>query len=458
MGKKFKNNCLIAFIVSIFIFYIALAEDITKKIEKLIESKQYNNAIEILEKNKQNLSIDYYCYYAIINSYINKDYLSLLQEAKKIYVENISDSKQKDKNFSIILYTLAYIEYFVKSNLYNAENYLKKSLDYYPDNTKSMITLAQLYYDKDESEKSEELLDKTFKILAEQNKITEDFLKIYNQILIENKRYSKIVKIMKPYLEKYPIVKLFYSKALTFISEYAEANKIVKEFIYQNSDNLEAYYILGLTYKDSRVKSVEGLELIDKLNKEKNDRYYLKLAQFFEGIGDINMAINYYDKTLSLNKSNDKYYILAITYAIDTGFTSKAINWASEYYNKKPNDFHANLFLAMCYESQKQFEYSKKYYQQAIDIDPHRYEPYVRLAWIFLEQESDFNTCAEILLKGYNNSNDIYYKNRFKKALKELLQLEEEFKKRYKEKTGMDISKPINQDLKQSIIKIIQGG
>ncbi|MCS6954872.1 MAG: hypothetical protein NZM44_00745 [Candidatus Calescibacterium sp.] len=457
MDKKFKNNSLVIIFIIIFIIGFSYTSDIIDKVNDLIDSKQFSKAIRILQENKQKIGIDYYTALSIIYAHTNSDYNSVLKEAKRVFVDSEKNTSKKDRNFSKILYCYGYIEYYVNLNIYNAEVFLKESLAYDQNNEKAMIVLAQLYYDKFETEKSEELLDKTFEILKTKNIVNENFLKIYNQILFDNKRYSKIIKLMKPYLQKYDIVKLFYAKSLAFNSEYIEANKVVREFLSKNNDNLEAYYILGLTYKDSRVKSSEGLELIEKLNEQKNDRYYLKLAQFYEGLGDINMAINYYDKTLSLNKNNDKYYILAITYAIDTGFTSKAINWALEYYNKKPKDFYANLFLAMCYEYQKQFENSKKYYYQAIDIDPTKYEPYVRLAWIVLEQESDFNTCAEILLKGYGNSKDVYYKNRFKKSLKDLLDLESEFRKKYKERTNQDISKGIKQELREQIMKIING-
>jgi hypothetical protein len=74
---------------------------------------------------------------------------------------------------------------------------------------------------------------------------------------------------------------------------------------------------------------------------------------------------------------------------------------------------------------------------------------------MLLEQESDFNSSAIILLKGYENVKDLYYKNRIKKALKDLVDLEEEFKRKYKEKTNMDISKPIKDDIKEKIKQII---
>jgi len=452
MGKKFKNYSIVLFIILI-ILTISLASTINKVYE-LIDSKKYNDALNLLVSKRKELGIDYYLALSYIYAYNSKDYKPVLKQAKELFVDNQKENAIKDINFSKILYSYGYIEYYIKSEIYNAEIYLSESLRYYPDNKDTLITIAQLFYDKGELDKSEDYLDKAFEILKKSNQINENFLKIYNQVLIENKRYSKLKNLMKDYLS-YDIVKLYYAKSCVFLSDSLEANEIIKDFIKKKSDNLEAYYILGLTYKDSRVKSNEGLKLIDEINPNKNDRYYLKLAQFYEGLGDVQMAINYYDKTLSLNKNNDKYYILAITYAIDTGFTSKAVNWAYEYYNKKPRDFYANLFLAIIYEYQKQFENSKKYYQNAIEIDPTRYEPYVRLSWMLLEQESDFNSSAIILLKGYENIKDLYYKNRIKKALKDLVDLEEEFKRKYKEKTNMDISKPIKDDIKEKIKQII---
>lgn len=455
MGKKIKNNLIILYFL-IFLLIFSFSKDVINKVNDLIDSKKYEEAKSLLIQNKEKMGLSYYTTLAVIYAHQKQNYQEILELAKKRFVDSINEPRTKDQNFSKILFTYGYIEYYVKNNIYNSEIYFNESLKYNSENTDALITLAQLYYDKNDIERSEELLDKTFEILSKGGKINEKFLKLYNGVLAENKRYTKIIKIMEPYIDKYPITKLFYAKALTFLGEYLQANKIIKEYLNINNDNLEAYYILGLTYKDSRVKSKEGIDLIEELNKEKNDRYYLKLAQFYEGLGDVEMAINYYDKTLQLNKNNDKYYILAITYAIDNGNTAKAINWAFEYYNKKPSDFYANLFLAMCYEYQKQFENSKKYYYQSINIDPSRYEPYVRLAWIILEQESDFNTSAEILIKGFNNTKDTYYKNRFKKALKDLIELEEEFKKKFKEKTGQEISKPIKPELKEKIIEIIK--
>ncbi|MCS7165311.1 MAG: hypothetical protein RMJ51_03420 [Candidatus Calescibacterium sp.] len=463
MDQKFKDNNMkiidkrIIKMLCVFIFTISFvfSDEFFYKIDQLIQNGKYNEAIQILERNRQKIGIDYYTVLAVIYAHKGRDYNEILQKARKIFVDSETDTEKKDRNFSKILYTYGYIEYYINSDTYRAEIFLKESIKYNPNNDRSLITLAQINYDRNQTDTAEELLDRTFEILKTNNSITEEFLKIYNQVLLENRRYNKIAKIMKPYVDKFDTVKLFYSKALAYNSEYIEANNIIKSFLYKNNDNLEAYYILGLTYKDSKIRANEGLELIEKLNKEKNDRYYIKLAQFYEGLEDIDMAINYYDKALSINKNNDKYYILAITYAIDKGVTSRAINWAIEYYNKKPNDFHANLFLAICYEYQKQFDKSKEYYYRSIDIDPTRYESYVRLAWIVLEQEEDFNTCAEVLLKGYKNIKDNYYKNRIRKALKDLLELEEEYKKRYKQKTGKDIPKPISPTVKEQIKGII---
>ncbi|MFN3994931.1 MAG: tetratricopeptide repeat protein [bacterium] len=463
MDKKLKNNSVswitkittTFFVLICFVIYLIYAETLDK-VEEFINKKEFDKALQILEKNKQKFALDYYLNLAYIYAYTDKDYDKILREAKQIFVDKIQDKSTKDKNFSKILFGYGYIHYYVKNDIYSSEIFLRKSLEYDQNNDKASITLAQLYYDKGETDKSEELLDKTFDLLKNKNALTSDFIKIYSQVLMENRRYSKVVQILEPYIEKYDIAKLFYAKALTFKSEYLKANQIIKQFLNKNNDNLEAYYILGLTYKDSRIKSTEGIEIINSLNPEKNDRYYLKLAQFYEGLGDIELAINYYDKALAINKNNEKYYILAITYAIDVGQTSRAINWAFEYYTKKPNDFNANLFLAMCYEGQKQFENAKKYYQQAINIDPSRYEPYVRMAWIVLEQEADFNTSAQILLDGYQNVKDLYYKRRFKISLKQIVELEEEFKKKYKQKTNQDISKPIKPELKEKIMKIIK--
>ncbi|MEN3015050.1 MAG: hypothetical protein ABDH21_03205 [bacterium] len=455
MGKKVKNYTIVLLFILLYLVY-SKAADITQEIQKYIDNKDYHKAIEILESKKSSLGLDYYCTMAIIYANLNKDYVPILKNAKEIFVSNVKQENQKNKNFSKILYTFGYIEYYIKQSIYNSEIYFKEAIRYDENNVKAIVAIAQVYYDKNETEKSEQMLDKAFDILKQNKQLTPEFLKIYSQVLIENKRYTKIINILKPYIDKYSIVKLFYAKALTFVDENIEANRIIVDFLRQNSDNLEAYYILGLTYKGSKAKINEGIDLIENLNPEKNDRYYLKLAQFYEGLGDVEMAINYYDKVLSMNKTNEKYYVLAITYAIDTGFTSRAINWAWEYYNMNPQNFYSNLFLAMCYEYQKQFEYSKKYYYQAIEIDPSRYEPYVRLAWIVLEQEADFNLSAEILLKGYNNVKDSYYKNRFKKALKDLVELEEEFKRRYKQKTNQEISKPIRPDLKEKIMNIIR--
>jgi len=167
------------------------------------------------------------------------------------------------------------------------------------------------------------------------------------------------------------------------------------------------------------------------------------------------MAINYYDKALSINKENKKYYILAITYAIDAGKANRAINWAYELYSKYPTDFYSVYLLAVCYDEAKLFDKSKEFYYKAIDINPGTYEPYVRLSRIFLEEETDFDNSSKILIQGYYNVQDLYYKNRFKKAIKDLLDLEKEFKKKYRERTGLDISKPIKQDTLKQIEKII---
>ncbi|MGC8733826.1 MAG: tetratricopeptide repeat protein [bacterium] len=426
---------------------------------KYIQNKDYTKAQEIINEIKKESLFDALIAQMILYAYKDNNLdnsKKVLKLLKSKFVDNISDENKKNLNFSKILYNWGYILYTVKKDIYQSEVTINDSLKYNSNNIDSIILLAKINYDKNNLENAEELLSKAYD-LALNKKYSDlvNLVSIYTDILIENKRYSKAKNILENYYQKDTKLLLKYAKVLTYLDELVQANEIIKEYLKKDNNNLEAYYILGITYKKSYIKIPEALEFINSINSAKDDRYYIKLAQFYEGVNDIDMALNYYDKALSINKENRKYYILGITYAIDVGKSNRAINWAYELYNKYPEDFYSAYLLAVCYDEAKLFDKAKEFYYKAINIKNDTYEPYVRLSRIFLEEETDFDSSVKILIQGYYNINDLYYKNRFKKSIKDLLDLQKEFKQKYKEKTGLDISKPVKKETLKEIEKIL---
>jgi tetratricopeptide (TPR) repeat protein len=445
-----------------FIFSILLILANESKVDlfnKYIQNRDYVKAQEVINDIKKTSEFDALIAQMILYAYKDNNLdnsKKVLKILKQRFVDNLSNPNQKNLNFSKILYNWAYILYNVKKDIYQSEATVNEALKYNSNNIDAIILLAKINYDKNNLDNSENLLANAYELaLAKNYSDIVNLVSIYTDILLENKRYAKAKNILENYYQRDNKLLLKYAKVLTYLDELVQANEIIKQYLKKDNNNLEAYYILGLTYKRSYVKVPQALEFIDSINPTKDDRYYIKLAQFYEGVNDVDMAINYYDKALSINKENKKYYILAITYAIDAGKANRAINWAYELYSKYPTDFYSVYLLAVCYDEAKLFDKAKEFYYKAIDINPGTYEPYVRLSRIFLEEETDFDNSSKILIQGYYNVQDLYYKNRFKKSIKDLLDLEKEFKKKYKEKTGLDISKPIKQDTLKKIEKII---
>jgi len=461
----FKNKVNLAYFFSFifyFIFSILLIIANESKIDlfnKYIQNKDYLKAQEVINDIKKASEFDALIAQMILYAYKDNNLdnsKKVLKILKQRFVDNLSNPNQKNLNFSKILYNWAYILYNVKKDIYQSEATVNEALKYNSNNIDAIILLAKINYDKNNLDNSENLLANAYELaLAKNYSDIVNLVSIYTDILLENKRYAKAKNILENYYKRDNKLLLKYAKVLTYLDELVQANEIIKQYLKKDNNNLEAYYILGLTYKRSYVKVPQALEFIDSINPTKDDRYYIKLAQFYEGINDVDMAINYYDKALSINKENKKYYILAITYAIDAGKANRAINWAYELYSKYPSDFYSVYLLAVCYDEAKLFDKAKEFYYKAMDINPGTYEPYVRLSRIFLEEETDFDNSSKILIQGYYNVQDLYYKNRFKKAIKDLLDLEKEFKKKYRERTGLDISKPIKQDTLKQIEKII---
>jgi tetratricopeptide (TPR) repeat protein len=461
----FKNEVNLAyffFFIFYFIFSILLILANESKIDlfnKYIQNKDYSKAQEVINDIKKASEFDALIAQMILYAYKDNnldDSKKVLKILKQRFVDNLSNLNQRNLNFSKILYNWAYILYNVKKDIYQSEITVNEALKYNSNNIDAIILLAKINYDKNNLDNSENLLTNAYELaLAKNYSDIVNLVSIYTDILLENKRYAKAKNILENYYQRGNKLLLKYAKVLTYLDELVQANEIIKQYLKKDNNNLEAYYILGLTYKRSYVKVPQALEFIDSINPTRDDRYYIKLAQFYEGVNDVDMAINYYDKALSINKENKRYYILAITYAIDAGKANRAINWAYELYSKYPTDFYSVYLLAVCYDEAKLFNKAKEFYYKAIDINPESYEPYVRLSRIFLEEENDFDNSSKILIQGYYNVQDLYYKNRFKKAIKDLLDLEKEFKKKYKEKTGLDISKPIKQDTLKQIEKII---
>ncbi len=215
-------------------------------------------------------------------------------------------------------------------------------------------------------------------------------------------------------------------------------------------DNLKAKTLLKkIIPDDEKTKTVVVEEILDKaenpetvkivdvesvnLQKEMYDSaYYNKKGQEFYQQGDLESAIQYFYKSIALNKKNaTAYNNLGMSYwqknnieeaiknfkkafSINSKYTQPLTNLANVYMQQgdekneflylqkavsiNPNDEVASLFLGDYYRRKNEYFSAIKSYKNVIEINNKNSRAYMSLALCYFEIE-EFNLCSQNLMK-----------------------------------------------------------
>lgn len=103
-------------------------------------------------------------------------------------------------------------------------------------------------------------------------------------------------------------IKVLFDKAISNInnSNYDEAINLLQKVVKSDSNNAQAFYLLGICFQDlDNVKSLEYLNKAVTLNADNSD-YYSELATTYSKLCDYDDAISIAQQAITLNPNNDQ--------------------------------------------------------------------------------------------------------------------------------------------------------
>lgn len=238
-----------------------------------------------------------------------------------------------------------------------------------------------------------------------------------------------------------PEVAKLLAKAYIETSEPEKARALLGKLLKEVPEDLDLYYMLGKLYGRSRAFQVE--DYIKSLGLPKG-KLFLALALFWEGIGDVEMALSYYTKALEVNPDDPQLYDMVSTYLLSQEKYNEAITFLQKLLKVRP-DYKSYFLLGTAYRRAGDPQRAIDLLTQAKELNPSYPYTYIELSNAYLDVAfklfNDLNDEGfkwydkgiEVVREAIANVKDPKYKARFQKSLKQLIKDKEEIKKTLEE-------------------------
>ncbi len=236
------------------------------------------------------------------------------------------------------------------------------------------IAKADAYLMQNEPKLCKEVLEKTVKKFSSN---TEGLLKL-GEMYFFLKQYERSFQLINSALRiDVSLAQAYLLKGKIYL-ETGDTSKAISSYetaIEQDSDNLNAFYTLGLIYAAKKNPlAKEYYQSAIKINPTSTDIIYA-LAMLYQNNEDFEEAKNNYQTILKIDSThqNSLYNMGFIALAIKNDY-----NLAIQYFNKVIliNTNHAMAYYARatCYEAQKKNQLAKDDYKQCIQINPNFFD------------------------------------------------------------------------------------
>ena len=413
----------------LFLFSIALAGD-KDRAWKLIEKGRYKEAIKIADQLIKEGDVEGYFIKA-------KALYSLGEESKAL--ETLLKAKDLDPDNPRIytdigrIYAIKAIKLKdedPKANEYKetAKLYFQKALEVDSSYLPPMINLAQLCFVFNDDKCFQEWVEEAYSLAPDDPRV----LKWKAMELQKKGKYSSLRDLLekhKDLLKGDPELKKLLARAYIETNEPENARKVLNELLKESTDDLEVYYLLGKLY--GRRRAIEVERYIQNLGLPE-DKLYLALAFFWEGVGDVEMTLSYYAKAIDKNPDDPELYNLLSTYLMSENRFQEAIPYLKKLLELKP-DYKSYFLIGMAYRHAGDPHTAIRYLEKAKELNPKYAYTYIQLSNAYFDIAfSYFNEGSyegfkwydkgiQVVKEGIENVTDPYYKAKFQKGLKELI-------------------------------------
>lgn len=272
----------------------------------------------------------------------------LYNERARIYLtlrqfkEAINDSKRAIKMDSTKAeYYLTLVDiYFAKNSTRLAKELLEITEKKFPDNTETLLKLAELYF------------------LVKQYQKGIDYV-------------NKALKVDENLAKAYYIKGSIYRES----GDTSRAISSLETAIEQDNKNTDAFYDLGVIY--AARKNPLALEYYDntlRINPSNNEAKYAR-AKFLQDVGKVDDAIKEYTTIITVNKTCENcYYNLGAIYLEIKKDNKKALENFTKAIEINPNYLEAYFARGYTYTKLKDKESAKADYNMCLKLEPN-YDP-----------------------------------------------------------------------------------
>ncbi len=307
-----------------------------------------------------------------------------------------------------------------------ARLYFSKALELDSACMPAVIELARLCYAIDDTGGFEEWLSYAENLNPEHPKVIE--LKAMK--LADDGKYAAL----RDYLESHAEVvrsnvqlKKLLLKAYIETQESESARKLLQELIAQTPKDYELYNMLGKLY--GRAQAVQLEDYIISNSGLHGKDLELALAYFWEGIGDVDMALAHYDKAIELDPDDPDLYEAVGTYLISNSRFQEAIPYLDKLVKLQPDDYKPYFLLGTAYRHAGYPKQAIGYLEKAKALNPKYPHTYVELGnayWdiafkLFEDYRQEgfvwFDKGVEVAKEAIQNVDDETYKARFQRAV-----------------------------------------
>ena len=194
------------------------------------------------------------------------------------------------------------------------------------------------------------------------------------------------------------IEKLFISKK--FNDSLIKINKLLKNF--PHSDELLNFKAIILLELNRYSESISTLQSAIKIN-DRNPFCYLNMANVYQKLGKYTKAIEYYNKSLDIEKNPNTFINMATTYYKLANFQESMKVLNNVFSISQANEVAHQLYASNCREIHD-YTNHQKHLEIAINLNPNNYENYFHLGFYF-QSLGDFNNASKYYEKSIQLNN-----------------------------------------------------
>lgn len=397
MIKLLRLSSFILFISLAFLFSEINAQDLYATGVLEYQNKNFKAAAESFEKFIAQNPNEATAYQYLINSYIN------LKEFNKA-IDVIEKNKLRFSNSKEMTVLLGKL-YMNAQRFEKAEQTLSEVNKKYPEDSEVKMLLSRIYFNKGVKLADKEKYKEAIKFLKISLSYDNSFPEAYamlGSLYLQTDATEKADKIFSEGLKKFPDNDvLIGNSALLWIKKknYDKAIKDLEQVWKNNQDNIQIGLQLAKLYR-VKYKITEAFEIYESLLKKypKEKAIYNEMLEYYTVIDDQENRRKILERMEAAFPKDEKITLDKINTYVKEGKDSLAIYHYNKYIDTHQKEFDVYFILADLYEKEKDYKSAKEILLKGNKLGLKSEEYYLKLGNLN-EKEKDIQAAKKIYLE-----------------------------------------------------------